>query len=122
MESQSTPGRLKLEDEVIEKITGSSYIQGELFTYITIKKYPCTKNENGLFMNISSLSEDILQDIHTRIHHIEEYNQSVTDKELLLTQLANDNISHVTEPPSKPHYKPFHLSAFQRRILNLTSS
>ena len=121
--SMNTPSneRLALEDTIIQKITDSPYIQGELFTYISTKGLPCTKNENGIFLNISAMSEDTLSEIHTMIHHIETYNKSVVDKELLLSQIASDT------PPQEPEstkktYTPFHLSGFQRRLLNLISS
>ena len=110
--------RLALEDSIIHKITDSPYIQGELFTYISTKGLPCTKNENGIFLNISAMNEETLSEIHTMIQHIETYNKSVVDKEVLLSKMALENPPPISEPTKKT-YTPFHLSGFQRRLLNL---
>ena len=40
------------------------------FTYISNKEMPCTKNDNGIFLNVSALNEEALKDIHHMIYHI----------------------------------------------------
>ena len=113
--------RSALEDIIIEKISSSPYIQGELHTHICHNKYPCTNNENGIFLNVSSLSDTHLIEINNVITHIEEYNQTFVDKELQLKELT-ETIVEKTKDIQKKHYKPFSLTPFQRRILNLISS
>ena len=82
------PGeRSSLEDTIIEKISSSPYIQGELHTHICHKEYPCTNNENGIFLNVTALSDEHLIEINNVITHIEEYNQTFVDKELQLKEL-----------------------------------
>ena len=117
------PGdRSALEDAIIEKISYSPYIQGELHTHICHKEYPCTNNENGIFLNVSSLSDEHLIEINHIITHIEEYNQTFVDKELQLKELTDTIVHQPKDVHLKPHYKPFSLTPFQRRILNLISS
>ena len=114
--------RSALEDIIIEKISSSPYIQGELHTHICHNKYPCTNNENGIFLNVSSLSDTHLIEINNIITHIEEYNQTFVDKELQLKELIETSENQPKEIHLKKHYKPFSLTPFQRRILNLIHS
>ena len=116
------PGdRSALEDTVIEKISSSPYIQGELHTHICHNAYPCTNNENGIFLNVTALSDEHLIEINNVITHIEEYNQTFVDKELQLKELTETTVEKPKDIHKK-HYKPFSLTPFQRRILNLMSS
>tara|TARA_B100000674_G_scaffold4922_1_gene4011 strand:- start:645 stop:1001 length:357 start_codon:yes stop_codon:yes gene_type:complete len=116
------PGeRSSLEDTIIEKISSSPYIQGELHTHICHKEYPCTNNENGIFLNVTALSDEHLIEINNVITHIEEYNQTFVDKELQLKELTETTVEKPKDIQKK-QYKPFSLTPFQRRILNLISS
>ena len=116
--TKDTP-RHVIEDDISNKIKESTYIQGELFTYISNKNFPCTKNANGIFLNLSVLNEENLKDIHRMIYHIEDYNKSVINKVHETELLSVTNTASAIEPTI---YKSFSLSPFQRRILNLISS
>ena len=102
-----------LEDLVYTKVSGSKYIQGKLYEFIENMDIDCTKNDNGIYVNVSVISEDTLRDVYQKILHIESTQETyVENKETLV-------IEQETPPELSVTYQPFKLTKFQQRLLNL---
>ena len=102
-----------LEDLVYTKVSESEYIQGKLYEFIEKMEIECTKNDNGIYVNVSVISEDTLRDVYQKILHIESTQETyVENKETLV-------IEQETPPELSVTYQPFKLTKFQKRMLNL---
>jgi hypothetical protein len=112
-----TDDRHTYEDIVFTKVSGSPYIQGKLYDYMESMEDICTKNENGIFLNLSAISYEILLDIYHKIAHIENTQETYIEKNVA-QEITENNVSVVTTVK----YQPFQLTKFQKRLLNLISS
>ena len=99
-----------LEDEILSKVGGSLDIRDRLYRYLEEKNIPRTKNSNGLYVNVSTLSLETLHDI---LAHVREAPERYTPH--IIHEKPNTFISRVEKPAV--HYRAWKLSAFQRRLL-----
>ena len=60
-----------LQAQIYDKITKSPEIQSELYSFIA-NDYPHSENENGIFVNISTLDPEKTRTLHKKILAIEE--------------------------------------------------
>ena len=102
-----------LEDLVYTKVSESEYIQGKLYEFIDNMEIDCTKNDNGIYVNVSVISEETLRDVYQKILHIESTQETYVEKKETLV------IEQETPSESNVEYQPFKLTKFQQRLLNL---
>ena len=100
-----------------EKISTSPELQSVLYPYI-VQGYAHSKNENGVFLNISALSPE---NLHVLFQKVSENEQYIVLRE---SQLAHSIHKSVAPAPptthtvkSHPTYTPFHLTRAQHHLL-----
>ena len=104
-----------LEDAVYQKLTGCEDIQNRLYEYVKAHEIPCTENENGIYLNLSAISREVLQDIYEKLCFYETTGSIFSEDKIEHEICPPKPISHVTEIS----YRPVKLTALQKRLLNL---
>jgi hypothetical protein len=104
-----------LQAQIYDKITKSPEIQSELYPFIA-NGYPHSENENGIFVNISTLDPDKTRTLHTKILAIEEY---IVLRETQLNSCQVPPSEPISVPPEirVPHRKPLMLTKTQIHLL-----
>jgi len=105
--------RHALEDEIISRAKESVDIQDSLYRYVEkIDAIPYTKNNNGIYLNLSTVSIDILKEL---IRHIQECPERYINRIIQKTPTPPPIYNKSEKLPLK-QWKP---SAFQKRLVNL---
>ena len=102
---------------IYDKIMMSSEIQSELYPIVK-EMFPHSQNDNGLFLNISLLSEGDLHILYEKILKIEGY---ISLRESHMSQNTLEVIETPTIQPTPPSEakEPFTLTKTQSHLLNL---
>ena len=116
MDSANPTAHLEtLQSDIYDKITKSPEIQSELYPFIA-NGYPHSVNENGIFVNISTLDPDKTLTLHKKILAIEEY-IVLRETQLNSYQVPLPETISVGTEPLVPLRKPLLLTKTQIHLL-----
>jgi len=103
----------ELRSYISERLSGWSPIHGILFEFMKDTDIPRTMNANGMFINLTAISDEDVRQIHEKLEQCGSY----TDK----TEEALQEIPVVQPQPKQPKTIPLKkipLTKIQHRILS----
>ena len=96
---------------IYEKLKSNpTQIQGDIYNYIEMKNATHTKNTNGIFVNVSTLDDIYVRDIYDMICY---------HKKHIDIPMSHPELQEKTYETPVTIYKPYSLTPFQARIVNL---
>ena len=82
--------------------------QGEVFKIFLINEVDYNENNNGIFINLTNVSKNVLKELKKYITHVESQNNFLQEqekqKEIYLNNYFKDNVENEPVEESKPLY------------------
>jgi hypothetical protein len=82
--------------------------QGEIFKIFLINEIDYNENNNGIFINLTNISKNVLKELKKYINYVENQNQFLDkqekQKEIYLNSYFKDNVENEVVEESKQLY------------------
>ena len=82
--------------------------QGEIFKIFLINEVDYNENNNGIFINLTNISKNVLKELKKYINYVENQNKFLDkqekQKEIYLNNYFKDNVENEVVEESKPLY------------------
>lgn len=82
--------------------------QGEIFKIFLINEVDYNENNNGIFINLTNISKNVLKELKKYINYVENQNQFLDkqekQKEIYLNNYFKDNVENEVVEESKQLY------------------